>query len=217
MPAGGTKLRTQTHMRRFVKSRNQSGVTLVELIVVIVIIAVVATLALMQGGSANSQLKRQNIATQLKTAFERARFDSVNRRADDATSWASVAVTQTTFTLSTFEDQGGTMTAVPITTGISGQNISIAGYESQAVPVTIYFNRHGEPVDDTGASISPVFYVCNGSCGNSPTNSNANLVLVTPTGTVNLLGGSNTPPNFNSPGVTNIPSSTGVNPLVSVP
>ena len=198
------------------RSNDQSGVTLVELLVVIVIIAVVATLALMQRGTANAQLQRQNIATELKTAFERARFNSVTRRADSSSSWATVTVNNWSFVLNTFEDQGGTSTATPVTTDFTSQNIVIAGYESQSVPYTIYFNRHGEPVDSSGNSVSPVFLVCNSTC-NVPTDSTANLILVTPTGTVNLLGGSETPPTFSAPGVSNIPTTTGVNPTVSVP
>ena len=60
----------------------QAGISLVELLVVIVIIAIVASVALMRRGSANEQFQRQNASRELKTAFERARFDSVKRRAD---------------------------------------------------------------------------------------------------------------------------------------
>ena len=62
-------------------SKSQAGVTIVELLVVCVIIAIIAGFALMQRGGANEQFQRQNVARELKFALERARFDSVKRRA----------------------------------------------------------------------------------------------------------------------------------------
>ena len=53
---------------------NEAGFSLVEMIVVLVIIGIISTFAFMQRGSANEQFKRQNVARELKVAFERARF-----------------------------------------------------------------------------------------------------------------------------------------------
>src|SRR4051812_47613630 len=95
--------------------RCQSGVTFIELMVVIVIIAIVAAIALMQRGSADEQFKRQNVARNLKTAFERARFDSVKRRADSssipAVPLAAVQIEATRFTLATDANQDGVIDA----------------------------------------------------------------------------------------------------------
>jgi len=87
----------------------QSGVTLPELLMVMVIIAVVAGLALMQFGTARDQFRRQNLAQQLKQAFERARFDSVKRRADGVTPYAKVVVNTGSFTLTTDKNGNGVM------------------------------------------------------------------------------------------------------------
>ena len=80
-------------MTDFIKSNShQSGVTLVELLVVIVVISILAGFALLQRGNANEQLRRQNAAQQLKVAFERARFDSVKRRAECDPNKAKVVI-----------------------------------------------------------------------------------------------------------------------------
>ena len=103
----------------------QSGLSLIELLVVMVIITIVASIALMQRGSANEQLKRQNAATQLKNAFERARFDSVKRRPDSA---RSIATTYdvSVMTLAAHEDKtfGGAYVASPSMPWVWGQGLS---------------------------------------------------------------------------------------------
>ena len=62
----------------------QGGFSFVELLIVVAIIAVVSTLAFFRMGTANTQFQRQNVARELKVAFERARFDSVRRHAENA-------------------------------------------------------------------------------------------------------------------------------------
>jgi prepilin-type N-terminal cleavage/methylation domain-containing protein len=182
-------------------TRAEDGVTVVELLVVIIIIAIVAGIAMMQRGSANQQFQRQNIARELKFAFERARFDSVKRRADDTSVRAQVVVNSGTFELTTYRTSDGiTFTADNIQTNFAPQNIVVAGHGSSSVPMTIYFDQRGETVDGSGAAVSAAFYVCNVSCA-SPGNDDANIVLVTPTGTVNLLAGGATVPAFNAPTV----------------
>jgi hypothetical protein len=170
----------------------------------------------MQRGSANAQFKRQNVALQLKTAFERSRFDSVKRRATGS-DVAKVVVNAGNFTLWTDKNLNGTPESTETDyTDFSGQSIVISGIGGITLPYTIYYNQRGEAVDSGGTSISPAFYVCNTSCS-SPGASNANLILVTPTGTVNLLGGNASIPNFPNPSESNIPGATGVNPFVTVP
>ena len=189
------------------KSRGQSGLTLVELLVVIVIIVIVAALALMNTGSANPQFQRQNVATQLKNAFERARFDSVKRRVDPGFE-ATVTLTPYQYTLRTYPiDASGTPTASDEVTAMpSGIVMGMYGGGPLTTQI-VKFNMRGEAV----TSPAPQFLVCNFSC-NGPSDATANLILVTPTGTVNLLPGSATLPTFGLPTIYNIPSTTNVNP-----
>lgn len=190
--------------------QDQHGITLVELLSVIAVIVIISTLALMQFGTAKHQFKRQNVAQELKSAFERARFDSVKRRADTTSIQAMVIVDTGTFTLVTDANNNGSLSDPEdsVTTDFSGQNVSITS--TLTLPVEIYFNKRGEVTTSAGVSISPSFLVCNPSCtisgGNSnATSSNASLVLVTPTGTVNLLSGGSAIPAFSPPsGISNV-------------
>jgi prepilin-type N-terminal cleavage/methylation domain-containing protein len=197
---------------------NQSGVTIVELLVVIIIIAVVAGIALMQRGSANEIFRRQNVAQQLKVAFELARFDSVKRRAQSSPDVrAFVVVDVSSYTLTTYPiNSSGVPTLTAVTTPTSAQNVAIAGNNSIILPFTIYYNQRGEAVDSSGVSISPSFFVCNISCS-SPDNANANLLIVTPTGTINLLPGGSSVPNFNPPSITNVSPTVGISNTVRLP
>jgi prepilin-type N-terminal cleavage/methylation domain-containing protein len=192
------------------KTPNQHGVSLVELVVVILIIAIIATIALLNIATPKKQLTRQNVAQELKSAFERARFDSVKRRAEIDTInnidyRASVTVNETSFILVTDVNQDGDVAdaADSLTTNFSADGVAVTS-TTLTLPVTVYFNKRGEVINSAGSSMSPTFLVCNPSCavsnGNSNANSsNANLVLVTPTGTVNLLSGGSSVPTFATP------------------
>ena len=193
-------------------SSSESGVTLVELLVVIVIIAIVAALALMQGGSANAQFKRQNVATQLKNAFERARFDSVKRRVTSGQE-AYVTVNETSYTLRTYNNAAnGVSTPSDLVTNLP-PGIVIGLYPSGTPSgQNVVFNLRGE----ASSSSSPQFYICNVSCSN-PDNSNANLLIVTPTGTVNLLPGDANLPTFGVPSTTSVPTNANISNTVYIP
>ena len=204
--------------RRYSHSNDQSGVTLIELLVVIVIIVIVCAIALMQRGSADAQFKRQNVARELKVAFERARFDSVKRRAQSSPeARAKVDLTANSYALTTYTvDSAGVATANTQTTDTSGQNILIEGNTPVTLPYTVYYNQRGEAVDVSGNSISPSFYVCNATCS-SPSTSTANLLIVTPTGTVNLLSGGSSAPNFNAPTISSNSNTNTINDTARLP
>jgi prepilin-type N-terminal cleavage/methylation domain-containing protein len=200
--------------------RGQHGVSLIETLVVVSIVVIVATLALTQRSSADAQFQRQNVARELKVAFERARFDSVKRRAEGATPGsfvpATVIVDTGSYTLNTDSDRNGTYET--LVTNLATQNITIAGYGAMTLPVTVTFNKRGEAsAVDGGGTVNPQFLICNGTCPQTPTSGNANIVLVTPTGTVNLLAGNATPPTFVNANVTSVPTGTNIRDTVSLP
>ena len=183
---------------------DQTGWTLVELLVVISVIAIVASMALMQRGTTNERLQRQNASRELKVAFERARFDSVKRRADGTGSrpYAYVEVRSNGFTLRTYNDD---VNANPVARDQSltfPSGVVLTHYSSGTIPMTVTFNRRGE----TAGGV-PQFRVCNVSCA-SPTNATAETILVTPMGTVNLLAGNANIPSFTNTALAGSTSNT---------
>jgi prepilin-type N-terminal cleavage/methylation domain-containing protein len=192
------------------KLNSEAGVTLVELMVVVLIIVVIASIAFMSPARTNEQLKRQNAARDLKTAFERARFDSVKRRADSSGSpsvpHAYVRVDSATqFTLVTDNNSDGDLTDA-LDTVVTTLPAGITIASDLTIPATISFDRRGEP---SVADVS--FVVCHGTCDfSNDTPAIANVIHVTPTGTVNMLPGGSTVPTFTAPNVSNVNTSTSI-------
>jgi prepilin-type N-terminal cleavage/methylation domain-containing protein len=196
------------------KVSSESGLSLVELMVVLVIIGVVASLALFTPGNANNILKRQNGSRQLKEALERARFDSVKRRADGTAEfpYAKVEVRSDRFILTTFSIVPGAPGVAKTREVLLPSGVIINHYSSGTLPMTINFNRRGE----TSGGI-PQFRVCNVSCS-SPTDATSDILVVTPTGTVDLLSGSSSIPSFANPTLVGNPTAgESINNQVVVP
>lgn len=199
------------------KRSSQAGVSLVELLVVIMVIAVVASLALMSRGSANEQFQRQNASRELKVAFERARFDSVKRRAvgGSAAPKAVVIVEPTQFTLRTFATNSSSASDQVVSLPAGIQIARVDG--TTLTTFDVAFDMRGE----TPQSPPPQFLVCNGACPatlTSSTGSTVDIVLVTPTGTVTLLPGiAGNIPNYLSPTHSSVSTSSGINPDLQIP
>jgi len=88
--------------------------------------------------------------------------------------------------------------------------------------VSIKFDRYGriEAKDGTknsgGAStpkdVTPIFTICTDNCtAASATAANADVIYVSPSGTVTMLKGGEGKPKFDPPGVSVVPSNTTVN------
>jgi Tfp pilus assembly protein FimT len=182
------------------------------MMVVIVVIGIVTSLALVRSGNASEQFKRENASVQLKTAFERARSDSVKRRADalgpPVVPLAYVRIDSATqFTLVTDANQDGDLLdAVDSVTTTFPARINLAPRTGLTLPLTVAFNKRGEPT-----VTDPSFVVCNGVCTfANDTSAIAAVVHVTASGTVNLLAGGSTIPSFATPNVTAIGTSTSI-------
>jgi Tfp pilus assembly protein FimT len=184
--------------RSSAKFESEKGISIVELMVVIVIISILTALAVLNRGSANEIFQRQNAVGELKVAFERARFDSVKRRGDgvEPFPFASVEVRTNGFTLRTYTREGSASTATPhdvVKTFPAG--VTAAHYSSGTLPMTITFNRRGE----TAGGV-PQFRITDQKSGGS------DIIVVTPTGTVNVLPGTSSIPTFSNPTLSGNPA-----------
>ena len=200
----------------------QSGVSVMELVIVLAIAAILLTFAAAQFGRAGDNFHRQNIARELKVSLERARFDSVKRRANGFADMSKVTIlSETSFSYTADFNQNGEIDEPGETRTVDFADrgdVRIAG-NTLIFPITISFNQQGQitAVDGSGADMVPLFYICNGSCTPSTVTSlNSNLIYVSPTGTVAMMVGGTTVPTFNDPAVTDVDSDLFVNPLLAV-
>ena len=202
---------------------SESGVSIVETLIVLVIVVIVVTFAVVSFSRGSRNLSRQNVAREFKVSLERARFDSVKRRASVCSDMSRVTVNNaTSFTVTTDLNQNGTLEAAEARDqvfGIQG-DVTMVG-NGVTFPVTIRFDERGHAVLSDCVSTPPpnvpLLYFCNGACTPSTANSqNSNVVFVSPTGTVAMLTGGETMPTFANPSVANVNSNVQVNPMLAV-
>ena len=200
----------------------QSGKSLLELVVILVVTAVLVTFAIAQFSGSKTNLNRQNLVREFKVSLERARFDSVKRRAQGAPS--SVRIDSATrFTVLTDLNQDGTLDANE-SRQVNFGNSGVKFVGSLVYPITISFDRHGHisatngvaQADGTFQQINPTFTICDSGCSSLETADvkNSNVISISPSGTVAMLGGGESQPAFNSPTVTNANSTDVPNPWV---
>jgi Tfp pilus assembly protein FimT len=202
-------------MMKMRKFNSQSGASLVEILIVLVITVILATFAIAQLGQSKTNLQRQNVARELKINLERARFDSVKRRAANAADMARVTIdSATSFSVSTDLNQNGTIDASDT------RQINFGSGDARIVgigtfPVTISFDRRGHIIVTNG---SPNFTVCNACTTTNPaTAQNSNTIWISPTGTVSMTAGGETQPTFAPPAnLTSVTNTANINPKVSI-
>ncbi len=198
---------------------SQQGISIIELLVVLTVTVILVTLALFSFTNSKSNFSRQNFARELKVSLERARSDSIKRRATDDNKKAFVKIDNaTSFSVSTDLNQNQVIDSSEIKqTNLSGSNVKIVG-NSLLFPVTIKFDRRGfmTATDAAGMNITPNFTICENCTITSANSKNSNVVSVSPTGTVLMLDGGQTPPVFQNPTVTTVGSGSQINPSIVV-
>lgn len=183
------------------KFDSQSGISLVEVLIVLVILAILVTFAIANFGSAKTSFQRQRIARELKVYLERARFDSVKRRAAAESEMARVIFNSpTSFTAVTDLNQNGKVLNSDGTiedgdkrpvdfTQRSDTQIFVS--DTFNYPVTIRFNQRGHitATDNSGNNVSPIlFTICSKNCSDtSENNKELSVVSVSTTGTIAVL------------------------------
>jgi len=198
-------------------TKSQSGYSILEVLIVLVILIILVTFAVAQFGRSSENLERQNIAREFKVFLERARFDSVKRRASSCADMSRVEVTgPTAFRLISDQTNDGTVLKVDGTVDPSDvrpvdfanrSQISIVG-DALVYPIIFRFDQRGNvstgPCPIAAAAVPTVTF-CNLPCTTTTADSsNSNIVFVSATGTAALMKGGETVPTFDDPDVTDV-------------
>lgn len=175
------------------RSKSQDGFSILEVLIVLVVLAIVTTFALMQMGRSKVDLQRQRIAREFKVYLERARFDSVKRRAVNVADRAKIVLNSaSSFTASIDFNENGKIDSTDVRNVDFSKlsNTKILVTDVLNYPVTISFNQRGHitVVDGLNKAINPVFTICSNNCSNtSPTNNELSVISISTTGTIAVL------------------------------
>ena len=202
----------------------ESGISIIEVVVVLVVVAILVTFAVASFRSAGTNLNRQNIAREFKVSLERARFDSVKRRASVCSDMSGVTVDATSVTLMIDMDNDGRLEAHEIRQmNLANRSDVTIVPNGVTLPVTVRFDQRGQAfINDCNPSsvptaTIPLLYFCNGACTPLTANEeNSNVIFISPAGTVAMLSGGEGMPTFDEPTVTTVAPDTDINPLLSV-
>jgi len=169
--------------------KKESGVSLPEILIVAAIIAIVTVFALMRFAQAQQAMRRANSARELISYLERARLDSVRRRAIVPAQMARVTVNNASSYTVVMDVNGyGNLDA--------GRTINIPtgqGTFTGTFPKLIMFNWRGRTVDNANAPTQALPLFLTNSYGTSTINvSGAGSATVDKTITVSPVVNSST-------------------------
>lgn len=207
-------------MKKF-EFNSQSGMSLIEMLVVLTVGAVLVSMAVVRLTNARTNMDRQNVAREFKVNLERARFDAVKRRASVLADMTRITITGTNaYKVWIDLDQDGILQASEERTiNFTGRNnVKILG-TNLVYPTTIRFDRFGNTttINGNGEPISAVFTFCEGECTlETATVTNSNIIVLSMTGTVSMLGGGEALPTFTNPSVSTVGTGNEVNDWVVV-
>lgn len=186
------------------KLRSQSGFSLIELFIVLTMIGILTSLTVMQLGRSRVDLQRQRIAREFKIYLERARFDSVKRRAENADSAKVVLNGPSSFTVSLDFDGDGVLLPSETRTVNFGDRTdsTIQVSDTLNYPISLSFNRRGllNAIDGLGNPTTPLFTICSDCSGASP---DVTRISVSTSGTVSELRAGQNPQTLPTPTNTN--------------
>lgn len=175
------------------RSKRQDGFSIIEMIIVLVVLAILTTFAIMQLGRSKVDLQRQKIAREFKVYLERARFDSVKRRAAVTADMSKIVLnSSSSFTAIIDFNENGKIDSTDVRQVDFSQRSDAKILVSDVFnyPVTISFNQRGHitVLDKSNNPVNPVFTICSSNCSDLSTNNNElSVISVSTTGTVAVL------------------------------
>jgi prepilin-type N-terminal cleavage/methylation domain-containing protein len=175
------------------KKDRQSGFSILEIVIVLAVTGILMTIAVITFGGAKTDLQRQSIAREFKNYLERARFDSVKRRAAAPADQASIVLTSSrAFTANLDFDEDRVLRANESRVVDFTQRSATQIYVSDVglnYPVTISFDQrgHATATDSLGGAVSPITFTICSSSNCSPTSPDRTVISLSPSGTVAIL------------------------------
>jgi len=170
-----------------------------ELLIVLAILAVLTTLAIANFRTSKVDLERQAITREFKVYLERARFDSVKRRAVNPADQANLVLTgPSSFTAQIdFNDDrilGANETRVVDFTQRSRTQILVSDV-GLSYPITIRFDRRGHvtATNSVGSVVDPVMFTICSSADCSATSTTRTVIALSTSGTVSVMRDGQTP------------------------
>ena len=171
----------------------QRGFSIIEVVIVLTVTGILMTIAVITFGGAKVDLQRQSIAREFKNYLERARFDSVKRRAAATADQANLVLTSSrAFTAHLDFDEDRVLRTNEVRVVDFTQRAATQIFVSDAglnYPVTIRFDQrgHATATDSLGAAISPITFTICSSSNCSPTSPDRTIISLSPSGTVAIL------------------------------
>ena len=151
----------------------QQGFSILEVLIIVTLAGVLMTFALIQIGGAKTDVQRQNIVREFKNYLERARFDSVRRRAVADAEMATITLTTSTSFVAKVDFNGDGQLSTTETRSVDFNdrtNTQIYVSETLNYPVKIRFNHRGQTTatDSLGNPVASVFRICSNCSSATP-------------------------------------------------
>jgi len=185
--------------------RKQSGFSILELLMVIVVVMILATIGIVIFRGAKTDFERQRIVREFKIYLERARFDSVKRRATTDDQKSKIVLNGPfSFTARLDFNNDGALSPdeMQLVDFTSRSATRIVVSDTLNYPVTILFDRRGhiDARDSTSTPITPLFTICS-NCSSS--NPETTVLSLSTTGTVAVIRNGVLPSAMPTPAITN--------------
>lgn len=175
------------------RNSRQSGFSLIELLIVLVILGILTAIALANFSEAKVDLQRQAITRELKVYLERARFDSVKRRASIVAEQANLVLTgPSSFSAQIDFNEDRTLSPAEVRVVDFTQRAQtqiVVSNTGLNYPITIRFNQRGHAIatDNSGATFDPVVFTICSSSNCTATSPDRTVIALSTSGTVAVL------------------------------